>query len=144
MKTGLDKLTSEIHFLRLLYEFAHYKKAIHYLNKAMQDTQLMNDPMTRVYIYNELGDIYFSMKDMEKSEEYYQKAFEIDLQHLSDHRPAVLVTYSIQAALHKRQGDLEQTLVYYNKLLDVSLKHPEQTECCNADSVIIEILLRSI
>ncbi|CAF1159418.1 unnamed protein product [Didymodactylos carnosus] len=134
MKGGLDKFSPEIHLARLLFEMAQYNKAVNYLNIAMQDSQLMEDCIVRVYIYNELGDIYGAIGEGDKSAEYYRKVLEIDLRHLPEHHPALMVAYSIIAVMHKRDGDLEQTLFYYNKMLEISLKHPEETECSDADS----------
>ncbi|CAF3065182.1 unnamed protein product [Rotaria sp. Silwood2] len=134
MKGGLGTFTPEIHLARLLFEMAQYNRAINFLNIAMQDSQLMEDFIARIYIYNELGDIYSAIRDIDKSEEYYRKVLEIDVKHLPEHHPVVMVNYSIRARLHERDNDLEQTLFYHNKMLEISLQHPEQTECWDANN----------
>ena len=133
MRIGLGSFTPEIHLARLLFELAQYDKAICYLNKVMQDSQLMKDPITCLYVYNELGDIYNAMKDTEKSEEYYNKALEIDLGDLPEHHLALMIVNSIKARAYQRNGDVEQTLFYYNKALEISLKYPEEYKYCNVE-----------
>lgn len=131
MRGGLDQFTPEIHLARLLFEMAEYHKAIKYLQKVMQDSQVMNDPIICFYVNNELGDIYERIGERNISEEYYWKALKVNLEHLPENHLALMTADSIRALLHKRTGDLEQTLVYYNKMLESSFKYREG---CEADS----------
>lgn len=134
MRIGLNSFTPEIHLARLLFELAQYDKAICYLKKIIQDSQLIKDPITCLYIYNELGDIYNAMKDTDKREEYYNKALEVDLGDLPEHHLALMIVNSIKARSYERNGDMEQSLLCYHKGLEISLKYPEEYKYCNIEN----------
>ncbi|MDR0331589.1 MAG: tetratricopeptide repeat protein [Chitinispirillales bacterium] len=57
----------------VFYQMGDYKKALLYMNKALEQNSLKEDPVP----YEHLGDIYFKMSDYQAAESAYKRSLEL-------------------------------------------------------------------
>ncbi|MFW9971640.1 MAG: tetratricopeptide repeat protein [Candidatus Odinarchaeota archaeon] len=57
-----------------------FDQAIYYFNRAIEILKTLDDQPKIIKLFNNLGNIYFLLKDLEHSYKYYQKAFIISKQ----------------------------------------------------------------
>ncbi|MFX0023112.1 MAG: tetratricopeptide repeat protein [Candidatus Hermodarchaeota archaeon] len=57
-----------------------FDQAIYHFNRSLEILEELEDNSKIIKIFNNLGNIYFLLKDLENSYQYYQKAFELSKQ----------------------------------------------------------------
>jgi tetratricopeptide (TPR) repeat protein len=57
----------------VFYQMGDYEKALHYMNKALEQDSVRNDPVP----YEHIGDIYFKLNDYKAAESAYKRSIEL-------------------------------------------------------------------
>ncbi|MFW9818023.1 MAG: tetratricopeptide repeat protein [Candidatus Thorarchaeota archaeon] len=57
-----------------------FDQAIYHFNRSLEILEKLEDHSKIIKLFNNLGNIYFILKDLENSYQYYQKAFELSKQ----------------------------------------------------------------
>ncbi len=57
----------------VFYRMGDYEKALHYMNKALEQDGVHNDPVP----YEHIGDIYFKLSDYKAAEDAYKRSLEL-------------------------------------------------------------------
>jgi tetratricopeptide (TPR) repeat protein len=106
-------------------ELGYFDNAIYHFERAIEILVELNDIQKLLQVYNNLANIYFILKDLEKSYEYYQKAItlakqeELFLEEIQTSSNLVEVLFSLKN--YERVKDiLRQNTVFFKQVGDNS------------------------
>ncbi|MBD3230665.1 MAG: tetratricopeptide repeat protein [Candidatus Lokiarchaeota archaeon] len=101
--------------LDIMLEQKNYKDALNSLFEGLRYLEPYEDCRDKGLICNQIGYIYWTLKNFDKSEKYWKKAYKILFD--SKNFDAALNINSNLIQLYRTKGDLENTLKQYKKRL---------------------------
>ncbi|TDS51240.1 tetratricopeptide repeat protein [Myroides indicus] len=99
-------------------EEEEYEKAIEALEEVLSTFNILHDTVTIVRAYKQLGETHFAMQQLEKAEEYYDKAYRLSLD--TDDKflqVPILLNYG---RIYEKKGDRNRAVKFYKDALDLA------------------------
>ena len=108
-----------LYFGETLSENYQFKLAVEFLNVNLQiSINLEGDP---VYVYQQLGKTHYLLGEYTKSEDYYQRAIEIQVNTLGPNHVDVATSYNNLGIVFQHIGELEQAKDYHQRAIDIRI-----------------------
>ena len=111
---------------RLMLEMGSYDHAEYFYLKALPTE--VHSWIRQAAVLNNLGKVYEEQNKYDKALEYYEKAIQLQRQHLSEDHPALSTDYSNIGSIYQKQKKLDLALEYFQRALKIEMKAPEPDE----------------
>lgn len=134
-----DALFNTYNYLSDVYQFVgDYAEAINILNEAQKSAELFNLPVKLRDIYAGLMGCYGGMKDYEKADLYFQKAFELS----KNDKNELWYLYSTIADIKRQQKKTEEALSFLNKSIKIGIELNHYYNVLNLQSKV-DLLIKT-
>ncbi len=110
----------------MLIQLDYFFKAEEKFNRLLQISNSYEDGMLlKSYAYNNLGNMYEVLEDLDNASKMYKKALDIDLQ--LKRKEGIISNYNNLGIIYRKQNEFDKAEAMYKKALDADL-HTESTQ----------------
>jgi tetratricopeptide (TPR) repeat protein len=117
-----DIMTCYVSIGKVYWLKSDYDQAIEYHQRVLDTRSFTPTPSRISTVYKNLGNIYTSAKKFDLALGNFQKALEIDHQHLRKDHPQFGQTYANMGKMYESQQNYKEALVYFKKARETWLK----------------------